>query len=495
MIIQCEKCQTRFRLDDSRVTDKGVKVRCTKCKHVFKVQKEGAEAESFDSGGALTGFSSSDPQVELHAAPPEGLQSAAEAVPDAPFDSEPFEDTPPRSEAADFSSSGTSHFESSAISFESDELQTGGSEDLPATAVEPAAKGGEVDFSNFDFSASDLEPDSTGSSAVPADDFTVSTIEPAAVAVQKDIPQGLDFSDDDMFGAVVHPPPETSGDAITFDFEGDSFAESMDMSGQDSRGTGGALFSHDTHGEVPFNLGEIDFGDELTSVAVQQVNPEDLKPSQEILFAPLAEAQGRSADDDLTRLFPGEDSAAVQQELPPLPIASRGKQSPLFGVLIGVIALLVISVLGYVGYSSFSTPKDVAVPENGKIGVRTAKAVFIDNDQAGKLLVISGEALNEYPKPRAALQVKVTLFDAAGQSIATKSAYGGNPLTEEQLKSLPLDKIEAAMANQFGDSLANMEVAPGSAIPFVVVLANIPVGAADFAVQSAGSTVATGKQQ
>jgi hypothetical protein len=51
------------------------------------------------------------------------------------------------------------------------------------------------------------------------------------------------------------------------------------------------------------------------------------------------------------------------------------------------------------------------------------------------------------------------------------------------------------MANQFGDSLANMEVAPGKAIPFVVVLANLPKGAKDFAVESAGSTVATGKQQ
>ena len=157
--------------------------------------------------------------------------------------------------------------------------------------------------------------------------------------------------------------------------------------------------------------------------------------------------------------------------------------------------MLVISVVGYLGYSSLSTLKETAAPETGKIGVRAVKAAYIVNDEAGELLVISGEALNEYPEPRAALQVKVTVFDATGQSIATKTAYGGNPLTEEQLKSLPLDKIEAAMTNQFGDSLANMEVAPGKAISFVVVLANLPKGVKDFGVQSAGSTVATGKQQ
>jgi len=296
-----------------------------------------------------------------------------------------------------------------------------------------------------------------------------------------------------MFGAVVQSTPEASNNTISFDFEGDSFVESMEMSGQDSSGRGGTLFSLDTPGDAPFNLGEIDFGDELTSVAVQQVNPEDLKPSQEILFAPLAAAREKSADDDLTRSFLGVDSA--EEELPPLSIASRRKQSPLFGALIAVVALLVISVLGYFGYSSFSAPKETVTTESGKISVKVLDSSYIENDEAGELLVISGVAFNEFPNPRAALQVKVDLYDAAGKSVATKSAYCGNPLTDEQLESLPLAKIEAAMANQFGDSLANMEVAPGSGISFIVVLANLPKGAKDLSVQSAGSTVASRKQE
>ena len=469
MIIQCEKCQTKFRLDDSRVTDKGVKVRCTKCKHVFKVQKKEPEAEPFEHGGALTGFSSPAAQGEAPTATPEDQRFATESVPDAPLASEAFKDTSFRSEPTEIGSYETASFDASAISFESDELYDVDAENGTAEAIKPAAKSGDVDFSGFDFGDSDSEPDST--------------------------PQGLDFSDDDMFGAVVQPTPEASSETFPFDFEGDSFAESMDMNGQESGGKSGTLFSLDTPGDAPFNLGEIDFGDELTSVAVQQVNPDDLKPSQEILFAPLAEAQYKSADGDLTRSFLGEDPVGVQQELPPLSIASRRKQSPLFGALIAVIALLTVSVLGYLGYSSFSPSKGTAATETDKIGVRAVKAAFIDNDEAGELLVISGEALNEYPKPRAALQVKVTVYDAAGQSIATKIAYGGNPLTEEQLEVLPLDKIEAAMANQFGDSLANMEVAPGKAVPFVVVLANLPKDAKDFGVQPVGSTVATGKQQ
>ncbi|MHB8056263.1 MAG: DUF3426 domain-containing protein [Desulfuromonadaceae bacterium] len=487
MIIQCEKCQTRFRLDDSRVTDKGVKVRCTKCKHVFRVHREGSQVEPFAPGTESVGLTPLDGRGDASAAPLDDLQLAAgnTAYALAGFDrSEETSDI-----TADFGSPGPVPFEASAMSFESDELGV-----MTTESAEPAAIGGEVDFSGFDFGEAVSEPDSAPLSTVTAADFIdgeTGSVSP--VAPRKEALQGLDFSDDDMFGAVVQPTPEESGTTISFDFEGDdSFAESMDMGGHDSSAKSSKLFSLDTAGDAPFSLDEIDFGDELTSVAVQQVNPEDLKPSQEMLFAPLAEAQVKSVSAGSAPPLKGID-VDEQHELPPLSIASRRKQSPLFGVLIAVVALLVVSVLGYIGYSSFSAAKS-AIPDSGRISVRAVKAVFVDNEAAGQLLVISGEALNEFPKPRAALQVKVSVFDAAGQSIAAKSAYGGNPLTEEQLASLPLDKIEAAMANQFGDSLANMEVAPGSAIPFVVVIANLPGGAKDFAVQSSGSTVATGKQ-
>ncbi len=37
MIIECDQCSTRYRLDDSRISPNGVKVRCTKCQNVFIV--------------------------------------------------------------------------------------------------------------------------------------------------------------------------------------------------------------------------------------------------------------------------------------------------------------------------------------------------------------------------------------------------------------------------------------------------------------------------
>src|SRR4030042_5596922 len=37
MIIICASCLTKYELDDSRISEKGAKVRCSRCKHVFYV--------------------------------------------------------------------------------------------------------------------------------------------------------------------------------------------------------------------------------------------------------------------------------------------------------------------------------------------------------------------------------------------------------------------------------------------------------------------------
>jgi predicted Zn finger-like uncharacterized protein len=42
VVVQCPTCQSKFRIADEKVTDRGVRVRCTSCKNVFQVKKAGA---------------------------------------------------------------------------------------------------------------------------------------------------------------------------------------------------------------------------------------------------------------------------------------------------------------------------------------------------------------------------------------------------------------------------------------------------------------------
>lgn len=496
MIIQCEQCQTRFRLDDSKVTEKGVKVRCAKCRHVFTVRKEEPETEDFVSAAAPEQAAVAGQQADAVSFP---IPAAQEPTPSFSFGDDSPEENADSAAHVESGSYDTPLSDSAAAPDFQDQFSFPASQENQDIAAEQAQKTfshGEVAFDEFDFGDGGSDaggPTVTAPFAADFADQAVSQAPEAAEPANEQESHGLDFSGDDMFGAVVSPAVEEAGDAISFDFGSDSFADSMNTGASDSGQKGTS--AQESTGDMPFSLGEIDFGDELTAVAVQQVNPDELKPSQEILFAPLAAAQEKTAeDDDLKKAFLG-DSVTDQEELPPLSIVSRRKQSSLFSGLIAVVSLLVIGVLGYFGYSTFLPGKGAVAPETGKISVRAIKASYVQNAAIGTLLVISGEALNEYPKPRAALQVKGTMFDAAGQVLATKTAYCGNPLTNEQLGSLPLDKIEAAMSNQFGDSLANLEVAPGKAVSFTIVIAKPPKEGKDFAVEPAGSTVATGKQQ
>ncbi|GFE62229.1 DUF3426 domain-containing protein [Geobacter sp. AOG2] len=453
MIIQCEQCSTKFRLDDAKIKDKGVKVRCAKCRHVFTVTKQQQEQEP--QPDAETGFErpvAPGPGDEPSFAPPAAEQSFAPAG-DGDFD---------------FSFS------------ESMEDATAGHDKAATPSSEP-------DFSDFDFGGT--AESGSGATESMANDLGGDSLHPAADVSVPDA-AGFDFGAENLFGdAVATPVHEEPAEPIAFDFPVEAFADSMGAAEKTSGGKADLGGIEADKADEPFSLGEIDFGDELTSVAVQQVNPEELKPAQELFFAPPVEPQkGEGAAEEAAT----PPLSVPQEELPPLSIISRRRQSPLLMGLVTVLVVLVVAVVGYVGYSMLGAEK--VAKDSGRISVRGVNAVFVKNRVAGELVAISGEAVNEFSGPRAAIQVKGMIYGPAGQVLASKNAFCGNPLTKEQLAAMPLEKIEAAMANQFGDSLDNLEVPPGKAIPFVIVIAGPPADAKDYGVEPAGSTVATEKQ-
>lgn len=54
MIVKCEQCSTRFKIPDDKVSDKGVKVRCSKCGHTFRIFKDGTLAAAPTRGSGTT---------------------------------------------------------------------------------------------------------------------------------------------------------------------------------------------------------------------------------------------------------------------------------------------------------------------------------------------------------------------------------------------------------------------------------------------------------
>lgn len=66
MILTCEKCDTRFRLDESRLPAKGARVRCSRCKHSFFVRAPGvSEKEAIDAVAAEAARAATSPKPDV----------------------------------------------------------------------------------------------------------------------------------------------------------------------------------------------------------------------------------------------------------------------------------------------------------------------------------------------------------------------------------------------------------------------------------------------
>jgi predicted Zn finger-like uncharacterized protein len=77
MDVRCEKCQTEYELDESRLKPGGVTVKCTNCGHMFKIRKR---------TNTNVGVPAAAPQPEPRSAAPAKAQPRAESVPpDAPL--------------------------------------------------------------------------------------------------------------------------------------------------------------------------------------------------------------------------------------------------------------------------------------------------------------------------------------------------------------------------------------------------------------------------
>lgn len=134
-----------------------------------------------------------------------------------------------------------------------------------------------------------------------------------------------------------------------------------------------------------------------------------------------------------------------------------------------------------------TTPAEVS----GQIRLEGLSSFYIANREAGQMLVIQGNAVNDYPEARSSITVKGVLFNKAGKSLLQQTVYCGNPLKQEALGKLPFAKIEESMNNPFGESLSNLNVAPGKSLPFTIVFRNLPADIAEFTVEPAESKPGT----
>jgi predicted Zn finger-like uncharacterized protein len=63
VIVTCERCSTQFRLDDKRVPERGVRVRCSRCKYAFRVEPLVSSGDERIQRAAARGLEPDTPEV------------------------------------------------------------------------------------------------------------------------------------------------------------------------------------------------------------------------------------------------------------------------------------------------------------------------------------------------------------------------------------------------------------------------------------------------
>jgi predicted Zn finger-like uncharacterized protein len=109
VIVDCQNCRTRFRLDDDRVPLGGAKVRCSKCKTAFVVQRPAASREELieeviaeaTSPGASTAPAPTEDLFEISGSATVGFDAEPSGSGDAPSDEKwEFDDASPATSPA-----------------------------------------------------------------------------------------------------------------------------------------------------------------------------------------------------------------------------------------------------------------------------------------------------------------------------------------------------------------------------------------------------------
>ena len=121
------------------------------------------------------------------------------------------------------------------------------------------------------------------------------------------------------------------------------------------------------------------------------------------------------------------------------------------------------------------------------------KSFLLVNETVGQVFVIQGKAVNNHRRPQRSVLVQVVLRDTMGKMIKRASSYAGSVFTPAELKFMSLGVIERRLASDLALDGRPYVAKPGEALPFMIVVANLPKEGLQFTAEVISSEPLTGK--
>jgi len=109
-----------------------------------------------------------------------------------------------------------------------------------------------------------------------------------------------------------------------------------------------------------------------------------------------------------------------------------------------------------------------------KYDLRNVIGYYESGSASPRILVIKGQVANLSTVEKSGIRVQATLLDNTDVVLAQQAVYAGNMLSGEAIRKGDRDTLSKTLGNRFGEGLANMNVAPNKAIPFMVVFFDAP---------------------
>lgn len=544
MIIQCDKCRTRFRMADEKMRAQGVRVRCARCLHVFYVAPEDVPtpvaSESVAPASMGLRESALEQDAESHPIPAAEQQVMAsnediaggwqDEEQDFDFDSEPdgqdedlaaeafaiaAEEPGPSTQVAD----DQEDFGLGDLSFDEDEdaFEAGTSQGPLAEDDEDVGEFGDLSFPE-DVSPDEEEP---AQFAAATEEDEPAAFSPEAYPPPQDLSEDLSEEDEQEFAAFSLAEEDAQDDAFEFSAEEPSTDDAaiqvpeQDLAQSELEEDEDAFSADElTPADQDFSFSDTEDDEDEDSFAFDVAEEGEAPPSEPIrdeveLAAGLSaaavadEASAAVVEEDKA----DKDVAPEYVAVPVMPSKPLPRKSPIASLMVFLLIILILltAVTGYLfwkkGPQSFESflmgllgGEPVATSTIEGIDLSGVQGAFVENLESGEFFVIRGEVINRFAESRSAIQIKGVIYDQTGRPSLQQTVFAGNPLTEDQLRNLPYARIEESMKNQFGDALSNINVRPGQAIPFTIVFRNLPQGMSEFTVEIADSRPATAER-
>ena len=195
----------------------------------------------------------------------------------------------------------------------------------------------------------------------------------------------------------------------------------------------------------------------------------------------------------------GEKIEETEKPAKPRPIIKKRRRSKLWITILLIVLLLVGASAALIVFKpdflleslplfkKHISKEQVFDMGNKRLSFKDLNGSFVNLKKAGKLFLVKGLVVNNYPDKRKYIRIKSNILDSKSKIVESKIAFAGNPINDKELQSLSIEEINKRLMNKFGKNKINTNILPGSSIPFMIIFSDLPEDISEFTVEAISS--------